>query len=464
VTRFSLARLISSVIFYALLVIIILVAIPYGTVEPWWVALFAILIFALGILWIIEGYISGGWFVREHTLLLPLVALGIFALIQTWAWPMASAPSNPLVPDYWISSDPFATKFFALKLFALALTCALLLRYLTTTGRLQALVWVIIGVACASALFGIVRQTAQRSEMGFILPFLKRDYGYGQFINKNHFALLMEMGFGLALGMIIGGGTRRDRALLYLAPILPIWTALVLSNSRGGILSMLAQVMFGVLIFPSPTRSKMGEPSSLGAIWWRLKGSLLFRALLSACLLIAIAVGIIWIGGDDVVSRMESVREEVSVEGLEGTARVQRKEIWKSSLRLVKEHWIAGAGLGAYGVAINQYHQGSGQLVPREAHNDYLELLASGGVIGVALCAWFLVAFTKRARQVLRESHSFRRAACYGALIAIFGVAIHSFVDFGLHVTVNSVVLMALVAIATARVPAESDPAAANRL
>jgi O-antigen ligase len=462
VTRFSSARLISGVIFYSLLVIIVLVAIPYGTVEPWWIALFAILSFALGILWVIEGYLSGGWFVREHAHLLPLVALGIFALIQTW--PFAAAPSNQLVSDYWISSDPFATKFFALQLFALALTCALLLRYLTTIGRLQALVWVVIGVACASALFGIVRQTTQRSEIGFILPLLRPNSGYGQFINRNHFALLMEMGFGLALGMVIGGGARRERTLLYLAPILPIWTALVLANSRGGILSMLAQVMFAILILQARARSEMSGPSRLGAIWWRLKNSLLFRALLSTCLLIAIAVGIIWIGGDDVVSRMETVREEVSVEGLEGTARVQRKEIWKSSLRLVKEHWIAGAGLGAYAVAINQYHQGSGQLVPREAHNDYLELLASGGVIGVALFAWFLVAFTKRARRVMKESDAFRRAACYGALIAIFGVAIHSFVDFGLHVTVNSVVLMALVAIATARVPSENDHAAANRL
>jgi hypothetical protein len=39
-----------------------------------------------------------------------------------------------------------------------------------------------------------------------------------------------------------------------------------------------------------------------------------------------------------------------------------------------------------------------------------------------------------------------------GALIGIFGVAVHSLVDFGLHVTINALVLTALVVIATARV------------
>jgi hypothetical protein len=34
------SRILSRVIFYTLLVLIALVAVPYGTVEPWWMALF----------------------------------------------------------------------------------------------------------------------------------------------------------------------------------------------------------------------------------------------------------------------------------------------------------------------------------------------------------------------------------------------------------------------------------------
>ncbi|MCA1602327.1 MAG: hypothetical protein LC776_12025, partial [Acidobacteria bacterium] len=94
-------------------------------------------------------------------------------------------------------------------------------------------------------VFGIVRQTTQRGEAGFILPYLMPGEGYAQFINQNHFAFLMEMALGLVLGLVVGGGVRRDRVLIYLVAVVPVWTALVLSNSRGGIFSMLSPAYDG---------------------------------------------------------------------------------------------------------------------------------------------------------------------------------------------------------------------------
>src|SRR6266849_1173016 len=76
------ARFLDPVIFYTLLVVIALTAIPYGTVEPWWVGTFECAIFALGLLWVIEGLLSGAWLVGQHRLLIPLLALVIFAFIQ----------------------------------------------------------------------------------------------------------------------------------------------------------------------------------------------------------------------------------------------------------------------------------------------------------------------------------------------------------------------------------------------
>src|SRR2546426_889174 len=48
-------RYLDPFIFYALLTIIVLTAVPYGTVEPWWKAVFQCAVFALGCLWIVEG-------------------------------------------------------------------------------------------------------------------------------------------------------------------------------------------------------------------------------------------------------------------------------------------------------------------------------------------------------------------------------------------------------------------------
>src|SRR5947209_5081783 len=77
------AHLLGRVIFYALLLLIVAVAIPYGTVEPWWEALFECLVFALGVLWISDGMLRGEWIRKEHRIFLPLLLLALYAFIQT---------------------------------------------------------------------------------------------------------------------------------------------------------------------------------------------------------------------------------------------------------------------------------------------------------------------------------------------------------------------------------------------
>src|SRR5258708_33451687 len=126
----------------------------------------------------------------------------------------------------------------------------MLYRVASSERRVRILIHVVIGVAVFSALFGILRQATQHTN-AFVLPLMKPEQGYGQFINKNHFAFLMEMAFGLGLGLVLAGGVKRERVMIYCAALLPIWTGLVLSNSRGGILAMMAQFLVAALLFSS---------------------------------------------------------------------------------------------------------------------------------------------------------------------------------------------------------------------
>ncbi|HYJ86806.1 MAG TPA: O-antigen ligase family protein, partial [Pyrinomonadaceae bacterium] len=139
---------------------------------------------------------------------------------------------------------------------------------------------------------------------------------------------------------------------------------------------------------------------------------------------------------------------DFSQQEMENNTNSSRKEIWSATWQLIKAHPIAGVGFGGYRTAITRYHQASGELTPHEAHNDYLELLANGGLIGAALFVWFIVAFLRLTGPSLRSPDPSYRAACLGALVGIFGVAIHSFADFGLHITVNAVLLVVLIFIA----------------
>jgi O-antigen ligase len=454
-------RLLDRFVFGSLLAVTVLVAIPYGTVEPWWISLYECAIFLLAALWVVEGFFTGSWDVADGHLLAPIAALAIFAYVQTVVWPWGSATAGPFGAASTISSDPFETRLTFLKFLAFAFNGALLLRYSSTRRRLSALIHVVIGVAVASALFGIARQAVQHNETGFILPYLRSDSGFGQFVNKNHFALLMEMAIGLATGLMFAGGVRRERLLFYISAVVLMWTGLVMTSSRGGLLSMFTQIvfMFAILIWcrvPGHagferaaatvlSRTSQAACSARQARWKRA----VTGVVLGVCLLAVVAVSAVWVGGDLLVTRLGSLPGEIQSAAQEPHAGVRRREVWGATWNLIKAHPLAGSGFGAYAVAITRFHDASGKWTPEAAHNDYLELLASGGFAGTGLVAWLGVVFIKRVRRRLFSPDVFSRAACLGALTGIIGVLVHNVVDFGLHVTANAVVLIALVVIAT---------------
>ena len=420
-------RVIRGSIFAALLALLVIAAIPYGTVEPWWKAAFVCAVFAICILAIID---STSFKTAEGSILLPMLALSALAFVQTLS--LGSQQVAGITIRNTISADPFQTRFFALQMLALTAWLALLYRYVNTASRMRALVYTILGVAVVSAIFGILRQATQH-QTGFLLPLLRPAQGYGQFINKNHFAYLMEMAFGLGVGIALAGGLKRERLLIHFALLLPIWMALVLSNSRGGILAMLVQIVSAVLLLTS-----------------RMQATVL-RAALLVVLVAGVLSGTLWVGGDRLASNFENATSELNAGEASMRAGVSRNEIWRATLKMFASHPVTGVGLGGYWIGITAYHDASGLMTPQEAHNDYLELLSSGGLVGLAIGIWFAFMVIRAARANLAMHTGYTRALRLGAILGIIGVAAHSLVDFGLHIMVNAIVFLSLVMIATVR-------------
>jgi len=65
------------------------------------------------------------------------------------------------------------------------------------------------------------------------------------------------------------------------------------------------------------------------------------------------------------------------------------------------------------------------------------------------------VTLIRLTRRNLKSADRFGRAARFGAVIGIAGVAVHSLVDFGLHLMANALVFTILIMIATAKIDSE---------
>jgi O-antigen ligase len=296
-----------------------------------------------------------------------------------------------------------------------------------------------------------VRQTNQHVP-GFGLPLLNPGRGYAQFINPNHFALLMEMAFGLLLGIVLGSNTKREGLLVYGALLLIVWTALVLANSRGGLLTMMTQIVAAGLLYTVvvPASKASGARRKVSTAPRTLPA----RILLLVVLLLGVVAGTLWIGGDRLASRFEDLSGGINP--AETRLGGSRNEIWRATWLMFKANPLTGVGLGGYWAAITEYHDASGSLTPQEAHNDYLELLASGGLVGALLGGWFLLILAKRIKTNIQSKNPYRRGARYGALVGIIGVLTHSLFDFGLHMLVNALVFAALIVIATSNTHREA--------
>ena len=233
-SRITVARVMNGAAFNALLLAILTFAIPYGTVQPWHRALFVVVVSVIAGMRIAGNVVAGQFRLAEPRLLLPLIGVLCLAAIQL------IAPVGTNVPG---TADPYETKTFITVFAGILIAGEILFFYTTTTLRLRMLVGVVIVVGVGSALFGIFRAAYLDGE-GSLSGYLASGQGYAQFINRNHFAFLMEMTLGLTLGLLLKGElSEKARFAGWVASGLLIYS-IIASDSRGGIVSLISLSIF----------------------------------------------------------------------------------------------------------------------------------------------------------------------------------------------------------------------------
>lgn len=346
-----------------------------------------------------------------------------------------------LAPNHPLTIDPERTRLALTFLTSLSVLLVGTMSALTreTARRLCAGI-VVLGVALAA--IGIVQRATFNGRIyGFWEP-LQEAVPFGPFVNPNHFAGWMLMALPVAMGLFAAGVSRgmglmkpgvRNRILWFSSPqasqitltgfaILAMAASLVLTLSRLGMLAFTA-AFFIMAAFV--LRRQMSAPK---------------RAIMVLYLLALPAAVLSLVGMDRISTRF------ADPSAMDGAGRVA---IWTDTWNVVRDFWLTGTGLNTYGVSMLHYQTTAarGEHL-REAHSDYLQIAAEGGLLLAVPVAIALAVFARAAYRRLKEDEGSVWWLRAGAITGLVAIAIQSLAEFSLQMPGNAALCAVLAGLA----------------
>ena len=288
------------------------------------------------------------------------------------------------------------------------------------------LAWLTVFIACAVGAFGFLNQVSNGSILGYPVPY--NTYIFGTFMSRTHAGVYLYLHAGIALGLtfwhIRRAGDNALRGGPHLVAAFVAFGLALLATLTKSTATAIAVVALFVLALPSVYY--FGFPGSRGSRRqiFMVTGAALF---FSAAIILAVA---------DLNPMIGRFKMKVATYQQVGTD--DRAPFRRATLALISEGgwqgraWI-GYGAGSYRWISPPYQAQQkellrdGKLYIRviHAHNDWLEMLADWGILGLlpvlAALAWL-------GRRLVRAFHS-GHPETYPLALALWLLMAHATVD-----------------------------------
>jgi len=254
----------------------------------------------------------------------------------------------------------------------------------------RALLPIVLTLAAASALAGVMQLVAGAGSWTRLYPITNADSEVGLFANRNHQASLLAM----ALPMLAVAGYRGaapERLLALTGGAFVIVLAL-LTGSRSGMLALAAALVGVPAVLHGMSRQTADRDRAGPIASWptRLsRGPVVTAAILVSGLLVAgLAISL---------GRATAWDRFVSADaGVE-----QRFAVWPTLGEMMNATFPVGGGIGSF-QRLFQVHEQTSQLsslVLNHAHNDWFEFVLDGGLPAAIILLAVVFAFGGRALQ-----------------------------------------------------------------
>ena len=367
------------------------------------------------LIWLLDETFRGRLSILGHPMALPALVLLAFTAVH-WAAEISPAPvANEIEWLRWVGY------------IALAIAAA---GSVNTPLRLRTFCAVLAVAGFLIAGLGIAQYLTADGKLYWTWKLENGGHMFGPYVNRNHFAGLMELLCPLALGMALLPEHKLSQRWFWSALAVVMGGAVMLSGSRGGAISLgLAVIVFSLLI--------AAQRAGQRAVVW-----LLAAMFVTGGTVLALDRG-------DLLRRYESVLRPNQFQQEDAAA--YRIAAWKDTFHLIRETPLIGSGLDTFATRFPAARSFATDLIWTHAHNDFLQFLAETGLMGGLLAAWMLFAGGREAaRNLVRTSGTATGALLAAISAGCIGFMAHGWLDFNFHIPANAACFAVLAALAAA--------------
>jgi O-antigen ligase len=272
-----------------------------------------------------------------------------------------------------------------------------------------------------------------------------RDCATGTFINRNHYAVYLEMALPILLSFVAGqfdrfremGGKLHTkvshlmeidggRTLLYSFLIVLVSLALLFSLSRSGIAFGLIACSIFFLLFQKADLKIIHRKT-----YWII---VLFGAIALAA----------FIGLNPLLERFQQITDEFSAEG-------PRWRVWKDTALIFFHFPLTGTGGGTFREVFPLYQTFPSEVTYLQTHNDYLQFLSENGAAMIAIYLAFFTILFGRLQVLMAGGLTRQRIIGIGAVCSLLSLSLHSITDFGVQIPAIPVAAAMILALVMSR-------------
>ena len=342
------------------------------------------------------------------------------------------------LPSLVLAENPPMARLEMGRYVCLALTFALAVKTLRSPRQVAGLLAVVLAGGVVISALGL--EAYQRFLADDVPEVARSGYLATSLFRHSYLAaqyLVMVFVGGLVV-LLERGVSLRARVAVGVA-LAPIGLYLLAIGSRGGYLA----VVFSLLVSTSLRASGGSAGRRLAQL---ARGLLKLGLVLFATLLLYIVASLVGLVPDDaMVHAFERLLLFFDPKSSDNS--FERLDIWATTLSMVSDHLLTGVGLGSYASSVLPYQTVS-RVVPH-AHNQFLQVLAQSGLVGLVGLAFLVKVVTHTARRATHHlAEDLQRRALFQATVAALTAAlVYFFLETPLHLIEAGSLIVILLAV-----------------